>query len=140
MKLICKVSHSSGGRPFMFIPDRKRNPKIPESGTLVLAHVEGRAENWIVKIVKIAINVAYPSGGSKKNKLPELLREWFGPNAGANGTQHRVTLERRGGIWTMRPVRPAMDGDDTKPRAASQGAPAAHITPIVLGARYKACA
>ncbi len=40
----------------------------------------------------------------KMNVLPELLTDWFGPDAGKPGTKHQVALRREGAEWVLQPV------------------------------------
>ncbi len=40
---------------------------------------------WEFKFVKVACNIARPVG-EDGNQLADLLRRWFGPNAGVPGT------------------------------------------------------
>ena len=54
--------------------------------------------------VKVAINVVRRAD-SDENVLPEVLRSWFGPDAGKPGTRHYVVLHREGDIWALRPPR-----------------------------------
>ena len=91
------VSHS-GGRPILFLPDRKQHPNVPRNWTKVLTS-EGEFE---ANFVMVAVNMMRRPG-SQKNELPEVLRKWFGPDAGKPGTRYYVLIERRGNQWRMRP-------------------------------------
>ncbi|MEW6281289.1 MAG: DEAD/DEAH box helicase family protein, partial [Candidatus Eremiobacterota bacterium] len=93
--IVVKVNQS-GGRPILHPLDRKRHPELPEGWTRL--HVGD--EEYTANFVKVAVNVMRRVGSST-NVLPELLREWFGPDAGMPGTTHRVHLERCGGGWRM---------------------------------------
>src|SRR5262249_42174028 len=42
--------------------------------------------------------------GDERNRLPEILRGWFGPDAGSPGTRHQAILEEKKGTWTLRPI------------------------------------
>jgi hypothetical protein len=55
--------------------------------------------------VMVAINVMRRPGSSA-NELPDMLRKWFGPNAGKPGTRCYVLIERKGNQWRMRPQAP----------------------------------
>jgi hypothetical protein len=96
-----KISHS-GGQPILFLPSRSQNPSLPEGWT----DVRAGDETYNANFVKIAINVMRQSG-SDTNVLPDLLRRWFGPDAGAPGTRHRIELRRIGVEWELgvHPVR-----------------------------------
>jgi len=80
----CKVSHS-GDRPILFLPDRNLNPGLP-SGTVTVL-VDGEA--FEATFAKIAVNVMYKRG-QDGNSLPEILRRWFGAEAGATGTNQQA--------------------------------------------------
>jgi superfamily II DNA or RNA helicase len=84
----CRVA-SNGREPILFLPDRARHPGIPHGQEVV--HSEG--DEFRADFAKIAINrlarVVDPSG---ENALPELLRYWFGPDAGQPGHGQRVRL------------------------------------------------
>ncbi len=96
-RILMKVSHSSGEPILRF--DRNKQPDIPE-GRAVPVEVNG--ENMLFDFMKIAVNVARrdPNGS---NVLPEIMREWFGPDAGLPGTEFRVELRERAGEWSMLP-------------------------------------
>jgi hypothetical protein len=53
--------------------------------------------------VKVALNVVRLPG-EERNRLPEILRGWFGPDAGLPGTRHEVTLEKSDDVWQLRPA------------------------------------
>lgn len=91
---ICKLMQASG-KPIVKLNDKHRS-KLPTGPTPLWADgVEYQAD-----FVKLYLNVIRPVGGGA-NVLPEVLRGWFGPTAGANGTRHEVQFERRGGRWVM---------------------------------------
>jgi superfamily II DNA or RNA helicase len=98
--LECKVAHN-GSNPILFLPDRTAHPEIPSGPTRVIAD----GETFSAKFVKIAINVmtrkAEPKG---TNALPELLRYWFGPDAGMPGQGQKVRLRLDGDVVRMEPV------------------------------------
>jgi hypothetical protein len=94
-----KVSHASG-RPILLF-DRGRDPEIPHGTVDVVAG----DQVYEFDFVKIAVNVARTHSGPE-NRLPDLLRSWFGPDAGLPGTQHRVELGHGpDGGWILRPWR-----------------------------------
>jgi superfamily II DNA or RNA helicase/diadenosine tetraphosphate (Ap4A) HIT family hydrolase/SOS-response transcriptional repressor LexA len=93
-----KVSHAQG-RPILFLPDRAQMPERP----LGITDVElPDGSTWEFKFVKVACNVASPKG-EKTNQLSQLLRQWFGPNAGLPGTSFTVRFETRNGVWHAAP-------------------------------------
>lgn len=95
---VLKVSHS-GGRPILFL-DRQRSPELPR-GPVDVVMPDGQV--YELDFVKVAVNVA-SRGEDRRNRLPELLREWFGDDAGHPGTAHQVHLTRDvSGKWHLRP-------------------------------------
>ena len=95
---VAKVSHSSG-RPILFLPDRARVQGVPQGETPLL--IEG--EHYIGQFVKVALNVVRRDG-SDENVLPDILRKWFGPDAGRPGTNHEVGFAQElSGTWAMSP-------------------------------------
>ncbi len=93
-----KVSHA-GGRPILFVPEKSKQPNRPVGPTNVQLPDGSR---WEFKFVKVACNVAKPVGESG-NQLGDLLREWFGPDAGLPGTDFKVLFESKDGAWHARP-------------------------------------
>jgi hypothetical protein len=93
-----KVSRA-GEQPMLFLPDRNAHAELPEGWTKV--RVNGR--EFSANFVKIALNVVHASD-SEKNVLPDLLTDWFGPDAGKPGTKHQVALRREGEDWVLQPV------------------------------------
>ncbi len=94
----CKVSHADR-RPILFLPDRESHPGLPAGWTPFTANDEEFEGNF----VKIALNVARRPG-SEENVLAEILRGWFGEDAGLPGTTHRVVLEETEDGWRLSPV------------------------------------
>jgi superfamily II DNA or RNA helicase/diadenosine tetraphosphate (Ap4A) HIT family hydrolase/phage repressor protein C with HTH and peptisase S24 domain len=93
-----KVSHASG-RPILFLPSTAEAPERP-IGPAEVVLPDG--SKWEFKFVKVACNVGRPMG-SNKNQLAELLRGWFGPNAGVPGTDFRVKFWKSGDQWHIAP-------------------------------------
>lgn len=85
--------------PILKLPDRDRVAGVPE-GEVEVRLPDGRL--WWFRFVKIAVNVA-GEVGSSENELPELLRGWFGENAGMPGTGYSVRFWRRDGGWWVGP-------------------------------------
>ena len=106
---ILKVSQTGSGTPMLFI-NRNAQPRLPEGWTRLL--VDGRACEG--NFVKVALNVVREDE-SGANILPRILRSWFGADAGAAGTLHRVTLRPDGDARRMEPV------GDLRPTAAVVG-------------------
>ena len=88
----------SRGKPFLKLPTAEEEPGRPVCPVTVRLP-DGR--NWEFRFVRIACNVAGPPeekvGDKLPNRLPELLREWFGADAGLPGTSFMVGFARDGG-------------------------------------------
>ena len=81
--------------------DRGRNPGLPEGETDFIANDVVYTGNF----VKIALNVIRRPG-QPDNVLADLLRSWFGADAGQPGTAHFVELVPGEPHWQMRPATP----------------------------------
>jgi hypothetical protein len=89
------------GRPILML-NRDRNPELPEGETQFVANDVIYTGNF----ASIAMNVARrPS--EPGNLLPDLLRSWFGADAGQPGTLHYVELVPDESHWHLRPASPA---------------------------------
>ncbi len=96
-EFVGKVKHA-GGRPMIFLPDRKQHPGIPFGRTDLIVG----EKTYEASFVKIALNVV-TEPGSGANVLPDLLRGWFGPDAGLPGTAHTVIFTETDDGWRMTP-------------------------------------
>lgn len=99
----CRVNQTSG-RPILKPLPREHVLGIPWGPACVL--IDG--EPHYADFRKIAVNTLRrePSG---KNVLPEVLRSWFGPHAGAPGTRQTVRFTKKAdGQWELEYV---VDGD-----------------------------
>ena len=94
-----KVSHSSG-RAILFVPEKSKNPHRPVGLTSV--HLPDESK-WEFKFVKVACNIAMPAG-EKKNQLSDVLKKWFGQNAGLPGTNFTVRFEWQNDGWHATPT------------------------------------
>jgi hypothetical protein len=94
-----KVIHA-GGRPILIL-NRDQNAGLPEGETAFIAGDVACSGNF----VKIALNVAHRNGDTR-NVLPDLLRSWFGADAGQPGTAPYVGLVGSEPRWEMRPAFP----------------------------------
>jgi superfamily II DNA or RNA helicase/diadenosine tetraphosphate (Ap4A) HIT family hydrolase/HKD family nuclease len=101
-----KVIQASG-RPILML-DRDHNRELPEGETPFVADGVVYTGNF----VKIALNVAHRSG-QLDNALGDLLRRWFGADAGQPGTVQYVELVPGEPHWHMRPASPAASRDET---------------------------
>lgn len=75
-------------------------PDLP-SGETDVRLPDGAA--WRFRFMKEFCNVARPLG-TATNQLPDLLRRWFGPNAGRPGTGFRVRFTRSPDGWWVEPA------------------------------------
>jgi hypothetical protein len=97
--MICRVAQNAGGNPILFLPSPGTGGSLPEGSRLVL--VEGQEMTAVV--AKIAINVLRDAENGP-NRLPDILRGWFGPDAGAPGRGDRVRLRQGSDGLVMEPV------------------------------------
>ena len=86
----------------------QRHPilKIPGADTRPHGRIQVRlpdGETWEFSLMAQFCNVAHPLG-EVRNQLPDLLRKWFGPDAGKPGTQARVHFALETAGWTLSPL------------------------------------
>ena len=93
-----RVTHNQRA-PILMLPDREHHPDIPR-GWIDVRLPDGQV--WQLKLVKIACNVARPIG-QQDNQLGDLMRRWFGPDAGRPGTTHRVRFVPSPDGWQLEP-------------------------------------
>jgi hypothetical protein len=86
------------GRPILML-NRDRNPRLPTGETQFIADGVAYTGNF----AKIALNVAHRTG-QPGNVLADLLRSWFGADAGQPGTVQYVELVLGEPHWQMRPA------------------------------------
>ena len=98
-RFLAKVSHS-GGKPILRLPTVEELPGRP-IGPTTATLPDGT--HWVFRFVRIACNVASPSG-SGENQIHYLLRGWFGENAGAPGTNYQVAFTKSETGWSVEPV------------------------------------
>ncbi len=94
----CRIIQSNG-RPIIKLPDRTRHPGVPQGETNCTLP---NGTVWRFWFVQIFINVARPVG-EQHNQLAELMREWFGPDAGQPGTDFQVEFSKSGDFWQVEP-------------------------------------
>ena len=93
----CRIIQS-GGRPIIRIPDREQFPEFPEGETELL--VDGK--KYTAKFVKYFLNVIRDSSGN--NVLGELVRGFYGDDAGQPGTKFDVIFTNDENGWSMRKI------------------------------------
>ncbi len=91
----CSVGHANG-RPILFLPDRTSTPGLPSGWTSISAN----GEDLEAKFTKTTLDTIRRPG-TTKNVLPEILHNWFGPDAGRPETQFKVTFEQNEDHWLM---------------------------------------
>lgn len=97
-EVVCRVSRNTSGNPILFLPSGS-SARLPQG--LLDVEVDGRQLE--ATVAKIAINaVRDPATGF--NQLPEILRTWFGPEAGRPGRSDRVRLHRQDDRMLMEPL------------------------------------
>jgi hypothetical protein len=109
-----RVSQSND-RPLIWL-DRPRNAGLPDGEAELI--VDGRRLTGV--FVKIALNVVREADGA--NRLPEILRSWFGENAGSPGTNQTVLIRQESGALTMQPL-VGEDGETPSSRQTDDVAP-----------------
>jgi superfamily II DNA or RNA helicase/diadenosine tetraphosphate (Ap4A) HIT family hydrolase/HKD family nuclease len=95
----CKVIHTHG-TPILKLPSRERFPAVP-TGEADVTLPDGAV--WRFRFVKFFCNVARPVG-TTRNRLADLMRSWFGPDAGAPGTDFRVLFSPGPDGWRVEPA------------------------------------
>ena len=97
--IVCNVQRNGAEAPILFLPSGAAGGSFPR-GELD-AIIDG--QSLVVHVRKIAINKVV-ARGTKTNLLPDILRRWFGADAGKPGTGFKVWLRRRGDRVTMEPM------------------------------------
>lgn len=97
-QIVCKVSHS-GGKPILFLPKRDQLPGIPSGWT----PIKIADATYEANFVKVAVNVMR-TAGREENVLPEVLRGFFGDDAGQPGTSQHVKFEFGDDGYTLYPL------------------------------------
>ncbi len=91
----------SGSQTIGLLLEQGRDQDLPDGETAV--EVEGQP--WQFRLAQEDVKFA-AGPGSDKNQLPSLLRQWFGPDAGLPGTDHRVVLEETAEGLRLCPISP----------------------------------
>jgi superfamily II DNA or RNA helicase len=98
--VVCSVSRNATGNPILFLP-----PSDPAHGLAQgPLEIEVNGEPLEATVAKIAINVVRRPG-DPTNRLPAILRGWFGETAGAPGRGERVRLRQDEERMILEPVR-----------------------------------
>ena len=99
-RIICRVARA-GDRPILFLmTPRERMAGIPEGWVEVTAD----DKPYQAKFAKIAVNVLQERDG-EVNRLPELLKQWFGEGAGLPGSDQAVVFVRQPDGYKLEPLR-----------------------------------
>lgn len=99
--IVCKVIHA-GGRPIIKLPSRNSNSGIPDGWAEVM--VDDRI--YFANFAKEFVNVIRPDRNEEQNDLPNLLKAWFGSDAGLPGTRFQVKFTTENGNLRLLPVQP----------------------------------
>lgn len=99
---VCKVLHANN-RPILKLPNRTKSAGVPKGWTEVM--IDGQVH--FANFAKEFLNVIRAERESEANVLGEILRQWFGPNAGMPGTRFQVEFRRNEQHLEMAPVRSA---------------------------------
>ena len=98
-RFVCRVMHTSG-RPILKLPDRKKTSGVPSGWVKVLANGQPHIANFVREFV----NVVRTDREAETNVLADIVRGWFGPDAGRPGTRFEVTFEPAGDLLQMKPM------------------------------------
>ena len=88
-EIVCKVMHS-GGRPILKLPDGCDEREEPWGWHRVIADDNSYKANF----VRLYVNVLRDET-TGQNRLSNLMREWFGEDAGKPGTRYQVVFTKR---------------------------------------------
>ena len=103
--ITCRVSHSNGS-PIIFLPDRAKNPGIPEGWIPIVAS----GDNYLANFVKIAVNVVKREIEDRENQLPSILNTLFGEGVGLPGTSRQVRFALHDSVYHLEPIPLAATG------------------------------
>ena len=98
-RFVCRVIHANG-RPILKLPDREKTPGVPSDWVEILVNGQPHVANF----VKQFVNVVRTDREAEKNVLEDIVRGWFGPDAGRPGTRFEVAFESAGDRLQMEPV------------------------------------
>src|SRR5262249_32833710 len=84
--------------PMLFLPSNSGGAVLPKGSLDIL--VDGRPMEAV--IAKIAVNVVH-APGNPTNELPDILRGWFGQEAGIPGRGDRVRFHKETDALVMEP-------------------------------------
>jgi superfamily II DNA or RNA helicase/diadenosine tetraphosphate (Ap4A) HIT family hydrolase/SOS-response transcriptional repressor LexA len=100
-------------KPLLLLPPANGNQKRP-TGITEVQLPEG--DIWNFQMQKSRCHTASLQG-STDNQLPDLLRHWFGENAGLPGTAFRVRFRCENGLWSVSPETASLSATvEGKPR------------------------
>jgi len=86
--------------PILKLPSRRAHATVPDGETDITLP---DGEVWTFHLMKEFCNIARPAG-TDRNKLPDLMRRWFGLSAGRPGTAFQVRFFRSPDGWQIEPV------------------------------------
>jgi Domain of unknown function (DUF3427)/Helicase conserved C-terminal domain len=97
--MLCRVALSANGNPILFLPA----PAAGGALTLGRLEIEVDGQRMEAQVAKGAIDVVHRPGETT-NRLPEVLRSWFGASAGNPGRGDRVRLRKHQGRTMLEPI------------------------------------
>jgi superfamily II DNA or RNA helicase/HKD family nuclease/diadenosine tetraphosphate (Ap4A) HIT family hydrolase len=103
-ELICRV-RSVRGEARVELPSREFESGIPYGSQPVRAN----SDVYLGEFDEAALVALRKEAGSD-SQLATILSGWFGSDAGQPGTDHRVSLRAREGVWDLLPQRGAQAG------------------------------
>ena len=86
--------------PILKLPDRNKAPDLPH-GDVDVRLPDGAV--WTFRFASQFCNVARPAAADR-NRLPALMRSWFGPSAGQPGTRFQAQFSRSPDGWWVAPL------------------------------------
>jgi len=95
LSVVACISNSRA--PILMRPKKQVLPRGP-----LEVVVNGRPMTaWVVKI---AVNVLTQRDNKGANLMGEVMRGWFGPEAGKPGSKAHVQFRKQGEVWVLEPV------------------------------------
>ncbi len=97
--VVCRVARNTSGQPILFLPTTSGAGHLPKGPLSVIIDDQPMEAT----VAKIAINVVRRAD-NPSNRLPTILRGWFGNDAGLPGKGDRVRFRFQSDVWRMEPM------------------------------------
>ncbi|ACN17035.1 HsdR3 [Desulforapulum autotrophicum HRM2] len=127
--VVCKLIRS-GTAPIIKLNDSLR-PVLPKGETSI--RINGNL--YTARFAKIAVNVIQNEAG--ENIIADILRNWFGPQAGMPGEIHQVRFVKKDKEWRLEPVQIQPVESASAPGAITHTA--RFVTDPPVEQRFKTC-